>query len=229
MKLVVLTGSIACGKSMVGHYMSDKYGITIIDSDKITMQLQQPGAEAYKRIVATFGEKFLNDDKTINRKELGNLVFNDFSQRRKLNRIVHPLVLKTIFFETVKHWLKREKIVVLDIPLFFEIHMKKMYFDEVVTVALKPETQLQRLMKRNGLDENAAQSRIKSQMPIEKKCEMSTYVINNDGDIEQTKAQVDKFINYLNQKQRLLTRYPDPLFVIFIILSIIILAIFILS
>ena len=81
----------------------------------------------------------------------------------------------------------------------------------------------------NGLDENAAQSRIKSQMPIEKKCEMSTYVINNDGDIEQTKAQVDKFINYLNQKQRLLTRYPDPLFVIFIILSIIILAIYILS
>ncbi|OHT10870.1 Dephospho-CoA kinase [Tritrichomonas foetus] len=223
MKLVILTGGIACGKSTVGDYMNQKYGITVIDSDKITYQLQQPGGKAYNKIVQVFGEKYLNPDKTINRKELGNLVFNDFSKRRILNHIVHPLVLRTIFFESMKHWFMRERIVVLDIPLFFEIHMKKEYFDEVLTVSVKKEVQIERLMKRNDLTLEAAESRVSSQIPIEKKEEQSTFVVHNGGTIEDMQKQVDEFVKFVGSKQQIITRYPDPLFILFFLASIVVL------
>ncbi|KAK8887680.1 Dephospho-CoA kinase cab5 [Tritrichomonas musculus] len=227
MKLIVLTGGIACGKTTVGDYLQQYYNIPIIDSDKITYQLQRPGGSAYAKIVKVFGDKYLNSDKTINRKKLGDLVFHDFSERRKLNHIVHPLVLRTIFCETIKCWFSREPIVVVDVPLFFEIHMKPKFFDEVVTVAVKPEVQIERLMKRNNFSLETAESRIKSQIPIEKKCKQSTFVINNEGSKEETKKQVDSLIKKLRSENQIFTRYPDPIFLLFLLLLIIVVIVFI--
>lgn len=221
MKLIVLTGGIACGKTTVGNYLHQRYNIPIVDSDKITYQLQRPGGKAYKKIVTTFGEAYLNSDRTINRKKLGDLVFHDFSERRKLNHIVHPLVLRSIFVEIIKCWFSKESIVVVDIPLFFEIHMKPHFFDEVVTVAVKPEVQIERLMKRNNLSLEAAESRVKSQIPIEKKCAQSTYVIDNEGTEEETKKQIDTLVEKLKSQNQIFTRFPDPIYLLFIIILII--------
>lgn len=226
MKLIVLTGGIACGKTTVGNYLQQHYNIPIVDSDKITYQLQRPGGKAYTKIVKTFGEQYLNSDKTINRKKLGDLVFHDFSERRKLNHIVHPLVLRSIFCEIIKLWFSKEQIVVVDIPLFFEIHMKPHYFDEVVTVAVKPEIQIQRLMKRNNLSLEAAESRIKSQIPIEKKCKQSTFVINNEGSEDETKNQIDILVGKLKSESHIFTRFPDPIYLLFILLFIIMIIVF---
>lgn len=226
MKLIVLTGGIACGKTTVGNYLQQRYKIPIVDSDKITYQLQKPGGKAYKKIVNTFGEAYLNSDKTINRKKLGDLVFHDFSERRKLNHIVHPLVLRSIFTEVIKSWFSKEPIVVVDIPLFFEIHMKPHFFDEVVCVAVKPEVQIERLMKRNSLSLEAAESRIKSQIPIEKKCKQSTYVIDNGGSEEETKKQIDVLIGKLKSQNQIFTRFPDPIYLLFILFLIVVIIVF---
>lgn len=221
MKILVLTGGIACGKTTVAKYFHDKYHITIIDSDLITYQLQQPGAKAYNQIVKVFGSKYINPDQTLNRKELGNLVFHDKSQRKKLNQIVHPLVIRTIIKEVIKSWTQRKKVVILDIPLFFEIKMKPKYFDEVITVSVSPDVQIERLMKRNDLSHEDALSRITSQMPIEIKCELSTVVINNDGDESDFKADVDNLMKKIYSQSQIFTRYPDPLSLLFILLSIV--------
>ena len=225
MKLVVLTGGIACGKTTVANILKKKYNIPIVDSDKITYQLQEPGGEAYVPIVKYFGESILNEDKTLNRKQLGNIIFQNREKRLVLNKIVHPLVLKTLFKNTVKHWIEREPIVILDIPLFFEIKMPKFLFNDIITVSTNKELQLQRLMKRNTLTEEEAKNRINSQMPLEIKCKNSTIVINNETNIEDLENQIDSIVKNWKRSNPILTLYQDPMIVLIVFLVFIFLSI----
>ena len=221
MKLIILTGGIACGKTTVSKIFREKYGIPIIDSDAITHQLQTPDGAAYRPIVAFFGEGILNDDKTINRKALGNIVFQDREKRKVLNKIVHPLVLKNLFTGAFKLWMKREPFVILDIPLFFEIKMPKFLFNDIITVSANPELQLHRLMLRNTLTEEEAQHRINSQMPLDYKCKNSTIVIQNDSDLEDLQKNVENCVNRWKNSNKFLTLYQDPFVCLFIILFVI--------
>ena len=94
MKLIVLTGGIACGKTTCSQYLKQHYGIPIVDSDEITHNVQQKGEIGYNKIVAEFGKGILNEDGSINRKELGSIVFKNVEQRRKLNSINIHLFIK---------------------------------------------------------------------------------------------------------------------------------------
>ena len=219
MRLVALTGGIASGKSTVANYLATVHHVTIIDSDKIAYELQKPGTQVFQRLVSTFGSQIVSPDGTLNRKRLGEIVFKNPDERRKLNSIVHPHVYRQIFVQCFRAWITRQKIVVLDIPLFFEIgKIPRKYFHDIVTVYVTSSVQLQRLMDRNQLTEDEARSRINAQIPLEKKREMSTVVIDNTGTADDSKRQVDALVAKWEKSIPLVPFFPDPLLVLAVIL-----------
>jgi dephospho-CoA kinase len=189
MTLVVgLTGGIASGKSTVAN-MFKEMGIEVIDADIEARKAVEIGEAAYEQIVTYFGEGILNDDHTINRSKLAEIIFNDSVKRQKLNDIVHPDVRRRMNEKKETAILRGDQVVVLDIPLLFESGLKHMV-DVVLLVYVEKDVQLQRLMDRNLLTKEEALARIQSQMPIEDKRKLADKVINNNGTIDDTKKQL---------------------------------------
>lgn len=189
MTLVVgLTGGIASGKSTVAN-MFKEMGIEVIDADIEARKAVEIGEVAYEQIVTYFGEDVLNDDHTINRTRLGEIIFNDSAKRQKLNEIVHPDVRRRMNEKKEAAISRGDQVVVLDIPLLFESGLKHMV-DVVLLVYVEKDVQLQRLMERNQLTKEEALARIQSQMLIEDKRKLADKVINNNGSIDNTKKQL---------------------------------------
>jgi dephospho-CoA kinase len=189
MTLVVgLTGGIASGKSTVAD-MIKQMGIEVIDADIEARRAVEIGETAYVQIVTYFGEEILNDNRTINRTKLGEIIFNDSQKRQKLNEIVHPEVRRRMNEKKEAAILRGDKVVVLDIPLLFESGLTHMV-ELVLLVYVEEEVQLHRLMSRNQLTEEEALARIRSQMPITEKVKLADKVINNNGTVEQTQKQM---------------------------------------
>ncbi len=117
--VIGLTGGIATGKSTVSNQLVAR-GIPVIDADVIAREVVRPGARALKKIVSTFGPDILQEDGTLDRAKLGEVVFRDEEQRRKLNAIVHPAVRRAMALGVLKCWLRGEKVCVLDVPLLVE-------------------------------------------------------------------------------------------------------------
>ena len=183
-----LTGGIASGKSTVSG-MLQTMGLVVIDADVIAKEVVEIGEEAYEEIVRTFGEDVLLPNRAINRQKLGSLIFHNQSLREQLNKIVHPAVRKKMIQEKEEYFKKGIETVVLDIPLLFESKLTYLV-DKTLLVYVDPKVQLTRLMMRNNLSESEALARISSQMPIDQKVSMSDAVLNNNGSIDQTKAQL---------------------------------------
>jgi dephospho-CoA kinase len=186
-----ITGSIGTGKSTVAAMFAE-LGAYIIDADRIARQVVEPGRKAWKRIVKYFGEGILNEDQTICRRRLADIVFNDPKKLTKLDSIVHPEVLQEDLrlVEERKH--KDPKgVVVKDIPLLLEggRQAARAMVDTIIVVYTSPETQMKRLVAR-GMTEEGALCRIRSQRPVSEKLDLADHVINNDGTLEDTRAQV---------------------------------------
>ncbi|KGX83571.1 dephospho-CoA kinase [Pontibacillus marinus] len=190
--VIGLTGSIATGKSTVS-LMFDDYDIPVIDADKISRKVVEPGEKAYDQIVETFGRDILREDDTIDRKALGAIVFNDEEKRKALNGIVHPAVREKMLEERDYHVRQNEKAVVLDIPLLFESELTH-FVDKILVVYVDEEIQLKRLMERDESTEDEAKSRINSQMPVSKKAEEADAVISNNGTKQQSYDQLDAIL-----------------------------------
>ena len=192
-KIIGLTGGIATGKTTVSKILIEK-GYKLIDADKIAREVVAINNPAYLRIVEEFGEAILLEDKTIDRKALGNIIFNDNSSREKLNQITHPQIFKTIKLN-IQKLCKEESIIFVDIPLLFEqFHLFKEYdirFNEIVLVYVDEKTQIERLVKRDFISKEQALNKIRSQMPIVEKRSKSSKTIDNNGDVEELKKQVD--------------------------------------
>lgn len=189
MSMVIgLTGGIASGKSTVAKMFIAR-GITVIDADVEARLAVEKGEKAYREIIATFGEEILQADGTINRALLGEIIFHDEKKRSLLNKIVHPVVRERMNQKKLEAESRGEKIVVLDIPLLFE-GRNTTEFDKIVLVYVDEQTQLERLMKRNDLSEEAALARIQSQMPLAEKKQLADEVIDNNGSIKNTEIQV---------------------------------------
>lgn len=192
-KIIGLTGGIATGKTTVSKILIEK-GYKLIDADKIAREVVAINNPAYLRIVEEFGESILLEDKTIDRKALGNIIFNDNSSREKLNQITHPQIFKTIKLN-IQKLCKEESIIFVDIPLLFEqFHLFKEYdirFNEIVLVYVDEKTQIERLVKRDFISKEQALNKIRSQMPIVEKRSKSSKTIDNNGDVEELKKQVD--------------------------------------
>lgn len=212
MLVVGLTGGIATGKSSVSKLLQAK-GIPVIDADVLAREVVQPGTPGLSKIVEYFGKDMLLPDGTLDRKKLGSVVFNDEEKRQRLNSVVHPAVRRAMLWQVIVHWLKGEKICMLDVPLLIEGPLWK-YVGLVVVVfwyveALllqvselysSPETQLERLMQRDNSDREEAISRINSQMPILSKIGYADLIVDNSGTREELSRRVDVLIESLERK-----------------------------
>lgn len=197
MLLVGLTGGIGTGKSTVSNYLRS-IGIPVIDADKIAHQIVEPNTKCWKLIKQKFGDDVINrEDNRINRTYLGQQVFSDPEKRRILNRIMHPAIQKQTFMQLLKNFLSFQSVVVLDIPLLFEVSPLRNYLNYIMVVKCDQQQQLQRIKERNGFSDQEALDRILSQMSLEEKCQMADFVIDNSGDINNTLLQTQQIFNNL--------------------------------
>lgn len=192
--VIGLTGGIASGKSFVSRKLRE-LGAVVIDADQVAREVVQPGKPAWASIIREFGRTVLNPDGSLDRKKLGRLVFSDQEKLKKLNEITHPYIIREIkrllenCYRSGEH-----KIVVLDIPLLFEVGLDELV-DEVWVVYVDAATQVERLMERDGLSEEEALQRISSQMPLEEKARRAHRVIDNRGTPEETVRQIMEIWN----------------------------------
>ncbi len=190
-----LTGGVATGKSTVGKLLRQK-GIKVISSDELAHQAMAPGGSAYQQIVAEFGWEIMMPDGKINRKFLGEIVFNDVIARKKLEQMVHPIVIMEIQ-KAIENCSKQgSAFIVVEVPLLFEVGLINL-FDYIWVVSSSLEHQLYRLNERDGLTEQEALKRITAQMPLKEKEERADAVIINNDSIDFLEKQVSNLLRTL--------------------------------
>jgi dephospho-CoA kinase len=200
MIIVGLTGSVGTGKSTVTNFFKE-LGAYIIDWDELARDVIQPHLRAWKEIVEYFGKNFLNEDLTVNRQKLAEMVFSDKEKVAKLNQIVHPEVFRED--ERITNEIKSldpDALVIKDIPLLFEL-TRPIFVDKIVVVSVSEQTKLRRLEEK-GMNQEDARSRIKAQLPLEEKIKSADFVINNDGPLEETKKQVEEIYSLLRKGEQ---------------------------
>lgn len=188
MHVIGLTGSIACGKSTASARLRE-LGATIIDADAISRALTQDGGRALPAVRQRFGDGIFHGE-SLNRRALGQIVFSDPHARADLEAILHPLIWADLRTQLRDARERGVKIAVLDVPLLFESGMDVLC-DEIFCVWTDEETQLARLMERDGLSEADARARIAAQMPQAIKLEKSDVHIDTSGTLEETRARID--------------------------------------
>ena len=184
-----LTGSIAVGKSFVSSVLAE-LGCHVLDADQTAREVVAQGSAGLKAIVAEFGGEVLRDDGTLDRAKLGAIVFADETRRARLNAILHPLIISA-----QDEWLRQRAaedprgIGIVDAALMIETGSYKR-FDKLIVVHCRTELQLERLVKRDGLNVAEAERRIASQMPQEEKKSFADYLIDTSNGFDETRAQV---------------------------------------
>jgi dephospho-CoA kinase len=185
---VGLTGSIGVGKSFVASVFVE-LGCHVLDADQTAREVVMPGTPGLKALTEAFGEEILNPDGTLNRKQLGAVVFNDESQRQRLNSILHPFIIARQD-EILNAWEAEDPdgIGMVDAALMIESGGYKR-FDKLIVVHCRPEVQLERLMLRDKLSREEALRRINSQMPQEEKQKFADYLIDTSNGFELTRSR----------------------------------------
>jgi len=186
---VGLTGSIAVGKSFVLDLLRER-GARVIDADRVAREVVEAGTPGLTAVIHEFGKEILTAEGTLDRSKLGAIVFTDKAKRQKLNSILHPFII-TRQDEIINQWEREtpDAITVVDAALMIESGGYKR-FDKLIVVHCRPEIQLERLMKREGLSREEAQQRIDSQMPQSEKIKYADFLIDSSDGFESTRAQV---------------------------------------
>lgn len=188
MKVIGLTGGIACGKSNISQTLAS-LGAVIVDGDVLSRELTAPGGAALPDIRTVFGSSVFYEDGTLNRRALGAAVFGNDEARAKLDAIMQPLLLTLIFRRIEEARQAEAPMCVLDMPLLYEAGLERLC--ERVWCAYIPETlQRERLMARDGFTVQEAEARLRSQMPAAEKAARADVVIDTSGSIEYTKAMI---------------------------------------
>jgi len=189
MKIIGLTGGIATGKTTASQILAQR-GYEIIDADIVVHELQAKNSPLLCKIVKAFGTTILHSDGSLNRGELGKIIFSNESARAKLDGIVHPAV-RAEFERRIQ--ISKADILFLDVPLLFEAGFDDMT-DINLVISAQERVQLSRLLLRDGFSKAEAQARIRSQMSISEKVERADYVINNSGDLFDLEKNIDRFL-----------------------------------
>lgn len=186
-----LTGGIASGKSTVSAMLTEK-GAFLVDADVIAREVMLPGHQVLDAVVRRFGKEMLRPDGSLDRARLGAVIFRDPASRRDLNDLTHPAIRKEML-RRMEACESREpdRLIVADIPLLYETGWEKM-LDKVLVVYVPRGLQLERLIGRDGLTAEQAESRLQAQMSIEDKRTRADYVIDNSGSLEDTELQLDR-------------------------------------
>ncbi len=189
--VIGLTGGIASGKSTVVTILR-QLGAEIVDADRIVHEVQCKGQPAWTAIVDHFGVGILTMSGELDRRALAAIVFSDAGARERLNEIVHPIVIREIQRQIADLQARgsASQGIIVDVPLLYEAQMGAM-FDQVWVVSVTEETQIARLMARDGLDRASALARIRAQMPLDEKSKLADGVIDNEWGIDHTRAQIE--------------------------------------
>ena len=191
-KVIGLTGGIASGKSTVSELLT-AFGFKVIDADTAAREAVAKGTTGLEKVRETFGEEAIDENGEMDRKYMGDLVFNNPDQRSVLNEIVHPIV-REIMDEKKQQYIEEGHNVIMDIPLLFENELQDTV-DEVWLVYTSESIQIDRLMERNDLTQEEAKARVYSQISIDKKSRMADHVIDNLGDKLELKQNLEKLLS----------------------------------
>lgn len=197
-QIVGLTGGIASGKSTVSAFLKD-LGAFVIDADEIARKVVEPGTPGLNAIVQVFGEEILGADGRLDRPRLGKLIFAEPELRKELNSIVHPEVAMEMMRSAKTARAAGHEWVIYDAALLVENQVHTA-FPELIVVAASPHVQVERMMKRDNFTQEEANQRLKSQLPLEEKVNVATFVIQNDGTLEDTLKQTETVFHELCAK-----------------------------
>lgn len=190
-KVIGLTGGIASGKSTVSELLS-VFGFKVVDADKAAREAVKKRSKGLAQVREVFGDEAIDENGEMNRRYMGDLVFNHPEKRLELNAIIHPIV-RDIMEEEKQEYLKQGYNVIMDIPLLFENELENTV-DEVWVVYTSESIQMDRLMQRNNLSLEDAKARVYSQISIDKKSRMADHVIDNLGDKLELKQNLERLL-----------------------------------
>ena len=182
MRVIGLTGGIASGKTSVAHVI-EGLGIPVGDADEGAREVVAPGSPALAAIRAEFGDEVLGPDGGLCRTALADRVFSDPERRRRLEAITHPAIVARSAELFMQHAVAGHDLVVYEASLLVETGRHR-DLDALIVVAASPDTQVARLVARDGLDEEAARARLAAQLPLCDKVEVADAVIDNEDDLE---------------------------------------------
>ena len=186
-KIIGITGGIASGKSTVTEFLRQK-GFQVVDADAVVHQLQKPGGRLFQVLVEHFGEKVLLENGELNRPLLASLIFSN-PEEQEWSKRTQGEIIREELAALRNQFAQTEALFFMDIPLLFEQNYAS-WFDETWLVYVNRDCQLERLMKRDQISKEAAESRLNSQWPLERKISLASHCLDNNGNQEQLIAQV---------------------------------------
>jgi len=189
MTVIGLTGSFGTGKTFVASIFRS-FGARVIDADVIAHRVIRKGSSAHKKIVAAFGRSILGPSGQINRSKLASRVFASPSKVAKINRIVHPEVIR-IIKARISAGADKDAVVVIDAPLLIEARLLNIV-DKLVVVKSSKKRQIERCRKKFQIKQVEVLKRIGSQMSMKRKLKMADFVVKNDSTRSSTRRQVRK-------------------------------------
>ena len=198
-KIIGITGGIASGKSTVTNFLRKK-GFQVVDTDSLVHQLQKPGGRLFEALVQHFGKEIILENGELNRPLLASLIFSNPEEREWSKQIQGEIIREEL--ATLRDQLvQTEDIFFMDIPLLFEQDYSA-WFDETWLVYVDRDVQVERLMKRDRLSKDEAESRLTAQWPLEQKKGLASHVLNNNGNQDQLLTQVFSLLEGGRQDDR---------------------------
>ena len=191
-KIIGITGGIASGKSTVTEFLRQK-GFQVVDADVVVHQLQKPGGRLYQVLVEHFGEKIFLENGELNRPLLASLIFSN-PEEQEWSKRTQGEIIREELAALRNQFAQTEALFFMDIPLLFEQNYAS-WFDETWLIYVNREIQLERLMKRDQISKEAAESRLNSQWPLERKISLASHSLDNNGNQEQLIAQVVQLLD----------------------------------
>ncbi|MFC2032927.1 dephospho-CoA kinase [Chloroflexota bacterium] len=188
MKIIGLTGGIGSGKSTVSQFLA-KLGAVVIDTDKVGHEAFKPSTESWQRVVAAFGRSIVTADGNIDRKKLGEIVFDSPVELLKLEQIIHPTISGIVIARIEEYRQQGVKVVVLEVPLLVEAGWASLVDEVWVTTAPEPVI-LRRLKERTGMTEQESLARMRSQLPSEERLKHADMVIDTNFTLDELRKKI---------------------------------------
>ena len=198
-KIIGITGGIASGKSTVTNFLRQK-GFQVVDADAVVHQLQKPDGRLFETLVQHFGQEIILENGELNRPLLASLIFSN-PKEREWSRITQGEIIREELATLRDQLNQTEVIFFMDIPLLFEQDYSA-WFDETWLVYVDRDVQVERLMKRDHLPKNEAESRLAAQWPLEEKKDLASHVLDNNGNQDQLLTQVVSLLEGGRQDDR---------------------------
>ena len=188
MKVIGLTGGIGSGKSTVSRFLAE-LGAVILNADEVGHEAFKPDTEIWRKVVAAFGRQILTPDGNIDRKKLGETVFNNAESLSRLNQLMHPWMYAQVKTQLEECRRQGIRVVVLEAPLLLEAGWTSLV-DEVWVTTAPEATVLKRLEERSGMSQAESLARIRSQLSTAERAKHADVVINTDCDLDELRAKV---------------------------------------